>query len=64
MPAPFVWSTPAVTSQTQEIEDSSQDGEHRLEFFTTECLYYQHQEMCTLQLLVNVSSDTGIKDNE
>ena len=51
MPAPFVWSTPAVTSQTQETEDSSQDGEHRLEFFTTECLYYQHQEMCTLHCL-------------
>ena len=38
MPAPFVWSAPAVTSQTQETEDSSQDGEYKLEFSATECL--------------------------
>ena len=51
MPAPFVWSAPAVTSQTQETEDSSQDFEYRPEFFATECLNYQNQEMCTLHCL-------------
>ena len=51
MPAPFVWSAPAVTSQTQETEGSSQDFEYRPEFFATECLNYQNQEMCTLHCL-------------
>ena len=52
----FVWSAPPVTFQTLETEDPSHDGEHRLEFFTTECLNYQHQEMCTLQRFMVASS--------
>ena len=51
MSAPFVWSAPAVTSQTQETEDSSQDGEYKLEFSATEYLNYQYQKMRTLHCL-------------
>ena len=37
VPLPCGRSAPAVTSQTHEAEDPSQDGEYKLEFSTTEC---------------------------
>ena len=52
----FVWSAPPVTFQTLETENPSQDAEYKVEFFTTECLNYQHQEMCTRQRFMVVSS--------
>ena len=45
-----------VTFQTLETEDPSHDGEYKLEFFTTECLNYQHQEMYTHQRFMVVGS--------